>query len=130
MGSGLMPFVTVERVLYVADRDQAAVLRRVHDGLVSRSRAITAADAGALVFQGGGQFALRGAKKAIRGNVWVQPWGEGMALTVHASDNAAGNQVTMLGFERRQYEATIEAELESIERDASAAGAVPVRRHA
>ena len=123
-----MAFVTAERVLYVADPDQPGVLRRIHDGLVSRGRAITAADAGGLVFQGGGQFALRGAKKAIRGTVWVQANPPGVTVTVHAADDAAPTQLKMLGFERRQYEATMNEELEGIERDASAGGAAAVHR--
>ncbi len=77
---------------------------------------------------GGGQFSLRGSKKAIGGTVWVQPNGAGVAVTIHASDNAPATQLKMMGFERRQYEATLNAELESIERDASAGGAVGVQR--
>ena len=123
-----MAFVRVERVLFVADPDQSGVLRRVYDGLVARGRTITAADAGALVFRGGGQFSLRGAKKAIAGNVWVQPNASGSTVTIHATDDAAPNQLKMLGFEKRQYEATLDAELESIERDVGAAGAIGVQR--
>lgn len=124
-----MAFVKIERVLLVADPDQSAVLRRVYDGLVGRGRTITAADAGALVFQGGSQAAVRGAKKAIGGNVWVQPHGSGSVVTAHLFDIAAQTQLKMLGFEKRQYEATINGELEGIERDAGAGGSVAVQRY-
>jgi len=51
-----------------------------------------------------------------------------MVVTIHASDNAAWIQSVMLGFERRQYEATLDAELQSIERDLTFGRSVAVQR--
>ena len=73
-------------------------------------------------------MALRALNKAIRGTVRVQPNDPGVVVTIEASDNSAFIQSMMLGFERRQYRATLNAELGSIEQDLAASGAVAVHR--
>ena len=47
-----------------------------------------------------------------------------MRISVH--DAAIGAQVAMFGFERRQYEALIDRELNEIQRDVERDGTVPV----
>jgi hypothetical protein len=49
--------------------------------------------------------------------VEVEPRDDGVLVRTSISDAAIGAQVAMLGFERRQYEAIIDRELDAIQTD-------------
>jgi hypothetical protein len=68
-------------------------------------------------FRGGWALAWRTSRKPIRGSVQIEPRDDGVLVRTTIHDAAISAQVTMLGFERRQYEAVINGELNEIQTD-------------
>jgi hypothetical protein len=112
-----MSYVTAERELLVRSGTPADVLSRVRDGLVGRGRWIDPDAPEDIRFRGGWALAWRTSKKPIRGLVQVVPRQDGVIVRISIQDAAIGAQIAMLGFERRQYAALIDRELNEIQRD-------------
>ena len=119
-------YVTAERELLVRSGTPADVLSRVRDGLVRRGRWIDPEAQEDIRFRGGWALAWRTSKKPIRGSVQAVRRGNGVIVRISVRDAAIGAQVAMFGFERRQYEAVIDRELNEIQRDVERDGTVPV----
>jgi hypothetical protein len=109
--------VTGQRELPVQARDPADVLSRVRDGLVRRGRRIDAGALEGIRFGGGRPLAWRTSKKPIRGLVEIERRDRDFVVRISIRDAAIEAQVAMLGFERRQYEAVIDGELNAIQID-------------
>ena len=105
-------------------RDGADVLARVRDGLVRRGRWIDPRVNEGVGFKGGWALAWRTSGKPIAGSVRID--GAAPEFVVHVSirDAAVRAQLSMFGFERRQYAAAIDRELNEIQRDVEAVGSL------
>jgi hypothetical protein len=112
-----MSYVTAQRELSVGTGTPADVLSWVRDGLVRRGRRIDEGPQEAIRFRGGWGLAWRTSQKPIRGLVQVHRRDAGTVVQISIHDAAIGAQVVMLAFERRQYEAVMERELNEIQMD-------------
>jgi hypothetical protein len=125
VGSLKMSYVTAKRELLVHTGSPADVLLRVRDGLVRRGRRIDPGSQEGIRFRGGWALAWRTSKKPIRGLVQVERRDDGAIVQISIHDAAIGSQVAMFGFERRQYEAVIDRELNEIQLDVERGDALP-----
>jgi hypothetical protein len=112
-----MPYVTAQRELLASTGTPADVLSRVREGLVHRGRRIDTGAQEEIRFRGGWALAWRTSQKPIRGVVQAERRDDGVRVQVSIRDAAIGAQVVMLGFERRQYAAVIDRELDDIQMD-------------
>lgn len=112
-----MSYVTAQRELLVHTGTRDDVLSRVRDGLVRRGRRIDSGTQEGIRFRSGWALAWRTSKKPIRGLVEVVGRDDGAIVQISIRDAAIGAQVAMLRFERRQYEALIDRELNEIQQD-------------
>jgi hypothetical protein len=114
--------VTGQREFVVHARDPAEALARVRDGLVRRGRWIDPRVKGGIGFKGGWALAWRTSSKPISGLVTLGSAEPEPVVHISIRDGAVQAQMYMFGFERRQYEAAIDQELNAIQRDVEAEG--------